>query len=142
METHRPLVYLVVDDAKYFQALIDALERCTPYEYKILPHFDLLFNRLRLGSTRPRVIILDDGHPFSRTWVGADIYRKLRAEFGPDTPPVIVTTTNIRQARDGFGEYTDELRSLGLTDIFIAPNINPRELAATITQRTSPTSAP
>jgi hypothetical protein len=73
-----------------------------------------LARRLNRGSVRPRVIIINDGHPSFDANSGEHLVITLRKITTQPTPPIIVVTTGIRpQSKDG-GDYLTALQRLGV----------------------------
>lgn len=136
MDLKQLLVYVLVDRPRDFLHFVEALERTTPHQYKMLRDPQDLYQRLRVGSLRPRLVIIEDGHPYSTDWVGADIYRRFPKVTGLRPTPVIVLTTNQRSPREGYDSYLDELRRLGLRDIFTLPISDRAELIAALNRAT------
>jgi len=106
------LVYVVSPQAHSLQSTIEALRLATTHEYVVLHTPSELYLRLRRGSIRPRLILLDDGPPTSKAWVGAHICRFIKSNF-EDSPPIIVLTTDQRRHVPGYGQYRGQLTRAG-----------------------------
>lgn len=136
MDPKQLLVYVLVYRPRDFFSFVESLERTTPHQYKVLNDPRALYRRLRLGSLRPRLVIIDDGHPHSTNWVGADIYRGFPEVTGMRPTRAIILTTNQRPPREGYASYLDELRRLGLKDIFTLPISDRTSLIAALNRAT------
>lgn len=113
MISKRLLVYALQRD-KGTEFILENLRETTPHEYLVVSDIHDLARRLNRGSVRPRVIVIDDGHPCFDSNSGERLVINLRKITTDPTPPIIVATTGIRpQSKDG-GDYFTALRRLGV----------------------------
>jgi len=106
-----PIVYWVI-----FPHQDDVVEAPWTYAFKRLrPNWMFLrltseeecLRRLRQPSTRPRVVLYDDGHPYDELWHAGEFLSRVNESASPSIPVVVYTTGNLCELK--LGEPPDDI---------------------------------